>query len=161
MTNFTAWELLLYQFEASHEANRSRHQANQPNIPGLFGNYISDLTACPDLSEEERSLLRTHLHDKSDRVEQVLRSKNYSEEAAVELLEDFSLVEALKTREVNLKANLPGDSDSKGSFQLWRQDDNGNEFMISEHQSELEAQLLRKRLERRGHKQHYWVKVVS
>lgn len=49
----------------------------------------------------------------------------------------------------------------KGPSELWRLDDNGNEFMISEYETELEAMLMRKEYEDKGHKQTYFTKVKS
>ncbi|MCK6537531.1 MAG: hypothetical protein L6Q84_31560 [Polyangiaceae bacterium] len=43
------------------------------------------------------------------------------------------------------------------SWSLWRQDDNGNSFMISAGHSREEAEALRAEYESRGHKQMYWI----
>ncbi|MCA9780422.1 MAG: hypothetical protein KC800_27045 [Candidatus Eremiobacteraeota bacterium] len=65
----------------------------------------------------------------------------------------------MKCRIVDL-SKFPGTRNrSSGTpFEVWRQDDNGNEFLVTAFPRELEARLYRKQLERRGHKQHYWVK---
>ncbi|HIB64861.1 MAG TPA: hypothetical protein EYO33_07080 [Phycisphaerales bacterium] len=47
------------------------------------------------------------------------------------------------------------------SYQLWRQDDNGNEFMIETFLSENEAEEAKKEFEAKGHKQMYWVREQS
>lgn len=44
------------------------------------------------------------------------------------------------------------------SYELWRQDDNGNEFMIEIFLSEKEAEEAKKEFEAKGHKQMYWVR---
>jgi hypothetical protein len=40
---------------------------------------------------------------------------------------------------------------------LWRQDDNGNTFVVSAIESPEETEHARKGYEARGHKQRYWV----
>lgn len=42
-------------------------------------------------------------------------------------------------------------------FELWRQDDNGNRFLISTFSSREAAQAELERLEAGGHKQTYWI----
>lgn len=42
-------------------------------------------------------------------------------------------------------------------FQLWRQDDHGNQFLIREYAERAEAERARDELDARGHHQHYWV----
>jgi hypothetical protein len=42
-----------------------------------------------------------------------------------------------------------------------RQDDNGNRFLVSEHESEEEARSIARELEARGHKQTYSVERVA
>jgi len=51
--------------------------------------------------------------------------------------------------------------EENGAFELWRQDDNGNEFLISTFRSRDEADKARLRLEAKGHKQHYWVTCLE
>jgi len=42
-------------------------------------------------------------------------------------------------------------------FQLWRQDDHGNEFLIRAYPDRAAAERARDELDARGHHQHYWV----
>jgi hypothetical protein len=42
-------------------------------------------------------------------------------------------------------------------FEVWRQDDNGNKFVVQKNLSREAADKLAKELENRGHKQVYWV----
>ena len=44
---------------------------------------------------------------------------------------------------------------------VWRVDDNGNRFLVSQHASEQEAQEAASTYEARAHKQHYWVEPVE
>lgn len=46
-------------------------------------------------------------------------------------------------------------------FEVWRQDDNGNRFLVSTFPTLHEAELECKTFEDRGHKQHYWAKKVE
>ena len=43
------------------------------------------------------------------------------------------------------------------TFELWRSDDNGHRFLVSEHSSRRAAERLASEFESRGHKQTYWV----
>lgn len=43
-------------------------------------------------------------------------------------------------------------------WSLWRQDDNGNVFMVSSGHTETEALRLVREFEEKGHKQIYWAK---
>jgi len=47
------------------------------------------------------------------------------------------------------------------SWVVWRQDDNGNRFHVSEHGTMNEAKEEVDRFESLGHKQTYWVKKSS
>jgi hypothetical protein len=40
---------------------------------------------------------------------------------------------------------------------VWRQDDNGNRYVVSRHDTQAEAQAVAADMEARGHKQIYWV----
>jgi hypothetical protein len=40
---------------------------------------------------------------------------------------------------------------------VWRQDDNGNRFVVSRHDTRDQAEAVAARFEARGHKQLYWV----
>jgi hypothetical protein len=42
-------------------------------------------------------------------------------------------------------------------FVVWRQDDNGNEFVVATVASRREAELLVREYEARAHKQVYWI----
>lgn len=42
-------------------------------------------------------------------------------------------------------------------YEVWRQDDHGNKFLVRAHAGELAAQAQADELTRRGHKQTYWV----
>lgn len=42
-------------------------------------------------------------------------------------------------------------------WQLWRQDDNGQKFLVETFSLEQEAQAQLEVLESRGHKQTYWI----
>jgi hypothetical protein len=42
---------------------------------------------------------------------------------------------------------------------LWRQDDSGNQYVVSIHDTRAEAQAVAADMEARGHKQVYWVTV--
>lgn len=40
---------------------------------------------------------------------------------------------------------------------VWRQDDNGNRYEVSRHETQAEAEAQAAMMEMRGHKQTYWV----
>lgn len=42
---------------------------------------------------------------------------------------------------------------------VWRQDDNGNRFVVARKASRAEADELAAEMEARGHKQLYWVEA--
>jgi hypothetical protein len=42
-------------------------------------------------------------------------------------------------------------------YDLWRQDDHGNKYLVERFMSREAADEARKRYEARGHKQTYWV----
>ncbi|WP_433319530.1 hypothetical protein [Micromonospora chersina] len=44
-----------------------------------------------------------------------------------------------------------------GSWTVWRQDDNGNRYVVSRHDTRAEADSVAATMEARGHKQTYWV----
>ncbi|MGW4462137.1 hypothetical protein [Micromonospora sp. NPDC004704] len=46
---------------------------------------------------------------------------------------------------------------SEGPWVVWRQDDNGNRFEVARRESRADADALAELMERRGHKQTYWV----
>ncbi len=43
------------------------------------------------------------------------------------------------------------------AFELWRLDDNGNEFLVGRYPDRASAEARLKELSRGGHKQTYWV----
>jgi hypothetical protein len=45
----------------------------------------------------------------------------------------------------------------EGPWVVWRQDDNGNRFEVARWESLADADALAEMMERRGHKQTYWV----
>ncbi len=47
--------------------------------------------------------------------------------------------------------------DSGPSFELWRLDDNGNEFLIARFPDRASAEARLRELSRGGHKQTYWI----
>ncbi len=60
--------------------------------------------------------------------------------------------------------NEPDDSriDAHGPlWSVWRQDENGNVFLIKYGLTETDAQMLVRDLESGGHKQTYWIKEDS
>ncbi|MEO1273161.1 MAG: hypothetical protein AAFX99_34170 [Myxococcota bacterium] len=52
---------------------------------------------------------------------------------------------------------VEGVSDGALTWELWRQDDNGNDFLMATFASERAAQCVADLFEARGHKQSYWV----
>jgi hypothetical protein len=50
----------------------------------------------------------------------------------------------------------PADGRAKG-WAVWRQDDNGNQYLVSRHGTQAEAQAVAAEMTARGHKQVYWV----
>ena len=46
----------------------------------------------------------------------------------------------------------------KPDWSVWRQDDNGNVFLVKNGLTEQEALRLVQEYERKGHKQTYWAK---
>jgi hypothetical protein len=53
------------------------------------------------------------------------------------------------------------DSTPAHRYRVMRQDDNGNEFLVSSVSSRCEADALAREYEARGHKQTYWVDETS
>jgi len=50
---------------------------------------------------------------------------------------------------------------SDPSWSVWRQDDNGNVFLVRSGLTEVDALMLVRDYERKGHKQIYWAKEHS
>lgn len=48
-------------------------------------------------------------------------------------------------------------ADRSGDWSVWRQGDDGNQFLIEEGLSEAAARQMVAEFEARGHKQLYWV----
>ena len=158
-TMFTAWEILLNFFEIDHENTCSEYLEKRPPTEKLVEDFAYEFIDCPGLSREEYLQLVDHFKRNAPIVERLSYAKILSESDAMELLESFPLSAELKCRIVDL-SKFPGtrSRSSETPFEIWRQDDNGNEFLVTAFPRELEARLYRKQLERRGHKQHYWVK---
>jgi hypothetical protein len=62
-----------------------------------------------------------------------------------------------------MKDKIPHTKDSNGqtcqpTWSVWRQDDNGNVFMVKSGLTEAEALRLVAEYEAKGHKQTYWAK---
>ncbi|HEX2207365.1 MAG TPA: hypothetical protein VHG93_06760 [Longimicrobium sp.] len=53
------------------------------------------------------------------------------------------------------------DRDSSAGWELWRQDDNGNRFVIGRFHTAQAAEAEQRRFEALGHKQTYWVQATS
>ena len=49
----------------------------------------------------------------------------------------------------------------KEKFEVWRQDDNGNKFLVEKHETREAAQASAQNLTDRGHKQLYWVQEAE
>ncbi len=49
------------------------------------------------------------------------------------------------------------DDATRAAWELWRQDDNGNRFLIARFASRVEAEDAGRRFEALAHKQTYWV----
>jgi diadenosine tetraphosphate (Ap4A) HIT family hydrolase len=47
------------------------------------------------------------------------------------------------------------------SWTVWRQDDNGNQFEVAQHDSRADAEAQAATMEARGHKQTYWVAAAN
>jgi hypothetical protein len=52
------------------------------------------------------------------------------------------------------------DAEARG-WELWRQDDNGNRFVIGRFDSAEAAEAEQRRFEALGHKQTYWVQAAA
>lgn len=59
--------------------------------------------------------------------------------------------------ELATSANASSDTDSSENWELWRQDDGGNKYLVARFGSEDAALAEMKMYEDRGHKQVYWV----
>ena len=46
-------------------------------------------------------------------------------------------------------------------FELWRRDDNGNEFLVDRFVERAAAERRRLALQAGGHKQSYWIRDIS
>ena len=58
--------------------------------------------------------------------------------------------------ETNPREPAAGGPANRGVWNVWRQDDNGNRFVISGGHSQAEAEQICADFEARGHKQMYW-----
>ncbi|WP_420129608.1 hypothetical protein [Longimicrobium sp.] len=52
-------------------------------------------------------------------------------------------------------------SDDEAGWELWRQDDNGNRFVIGRFDSSEAAEAEQRRFEALAHKQTYWVQPAA
>jgi hypothetical protein len=50
---------------------------------------------------------------------------------------------------------------SADEWELWRQDDNGNRFVIGRFDTAAAAEAEQRRFEALGHKQTYWVEAAA
>lgn len=50
---------------------------------------------------------------------------------------------------------------NQDQWELWRQDDGGNQFLIGRYANCAEAERVMQEFENRGHKQVYWVKKTD
>jgi hypothetical protein len=53
------------------------------------------------------------------------------------------------------------DEAAAAGHRLWRQDDNGNRFLVASYESRDDAERELARLARGAHKQLYWIESVS
>ncbi len=51
--------------------------------------------------------------------------------------------------------------DRPARWELWRQDDNGNRFLIGRFDTSEAAEVEQHRFEALGHKQTYWVQAAA
>jgi hypothetical protein len=51
--------------------------------------------------------------------------------------------------------------DEVDGWELWRQDDNGNRFLIGRFATEKAAEAEQRRFEALAHKQTYWVQATA
>lgn len=52
-------------------------------------------------------------------------------------------------------------TNGNNQYLLWRQDDNGQVFLISRFHSREQAERARSNFQSRGHKQLYWVTTLA
>lgn len=57
--------------------------------------------------------------------------------------------------------NTSPEPDANRTWTVYRQDDNGNQFVVEKHLSPEEAERLVRVFEARGHKQVYWAQPDS
>lgn len=108
-------------------------------------------------------------HVEASKLAQLILKASAAETIPSDLVQDFSFAEGVHLGGSPLYASLvesraqtqepsqlsPAGSDS--GWQIWRQDDNGNRFMISSGHRRAEAERIAAEFEARGHKQMYWV----
>ena len=51
----------------------------------------------------------------------------------------------------------PDKDDAPRTWSVWRQDDNGNRFIVTSGHERAKAEQIALELEARGHKQMYWI----
>jgi len=59
------------------------------------------------------------------------------------------------------KLATPSNSETTPEWSVWREDDNGNVFLIQSQLNQADALRLAEEFERKGHKQRYWVEKLS
>ena len=159
MTIFTLWEIVLDYFQLIHERTCPYYLAQEHPAEKLVEDFAREFFDCPFIDHREYEKLVKHFREHADLLERHCYSKVFSEANVFSLMESFPSAQEFKTREVKLASNSGRNSGE--SFELWRQDDNGNEFLVASYSCHYEAQLLRKRYERKGHKQHYWLRAIA
>lgn len=58
-------------------------------------------------------------------------------------------------------SSLPAPDPPPDSWRVWREDDNGNRFLVRDAMSEAAAHELVRHFEDLGHKQTYWAASVA
>jgi hypothetical protein len=79
-------------------------------------------------------------------VQGILRLRNLQDRFSIDMIDQDD-------REAGFGTGAP-----EPLWSVWRQDDNGNAFLVMEGMTEGEASRLARDLESRGHKQTYWVR---
>lgn len=157
---FTVWEVMLDHFETLHDEKSWEYLQRRPAAEKMAEDLAHEFHLCPGASQPLLLELVEHFKANLELVERLMYARDFEEADALTLLDSFARSSELKSREIDFSTVPDPDTPpAKKIFEVWRQDDNGNEFLISAFRNDFEARLLRKRHERRGHKQHYWVKV--
>lgn len=59
------------------------------------------------------------------------------------------------------RAQASAEDRERGSWTVWRQDDNGNRVEVARHDNRADADTLAATMEARGHRQIYWVAATA